>query len=268
MKTILSVLLFSFIIATPGLWANDTQLLVLSNGKEIKGYASGLEEGRLLFKDQRSPSSISYSFAVDEVHHLRFSEATRRLQIQSHIAQQQYQSAYDLLSPLYQQQSPYFAFMAKQDIQYFQNYVEAAYHTKHFYTAAGVAAKVLDYLNSKVYQQQLRELELLAHLNLPLKPKIFELATQWLDHNPSHGDSALGWYVLSILAYSNQEFEKALSLALEPISQSTFLPMKYLGHCYAIATKAAENLQYHKECQILLSEMSQRKINWPQKLIL
>ena len=222
-------ILFVFQPILLGIPEPGSQTISLKDGRQVQGFVGGLNASFLHLHDARAPLQIEHQIPRDQIVRIQFVAFEAGLGLSD-------------LKGLYQQRALYFDKMEDADILPFEELVELAYQEGDFFLAAGVAEKLLEYLEDRVSTRRIQEIQLLSLMQLPLNPKTIEIAQQWIAEGALSESSVLGCYALAQIAYRSGDYEEALTIALEPIAYATFLKPKYLKHCYDVAILAAEQI--------------------------
>ena len=245
----------------PLLAYSDT--IILSDGKIARGELAGTVGGYISILVEDSNNHAELRYPIELVERIEFSDSIDRQSSADGFSSRHPKQSITQLEELALNRLPYLEMLEPEDESVFTLLLES-------YILSGKAEDALE--RAKLWLQKLRsdaaklralELQIIAAWKLGRANESAYYSEQWIDAGHSSQSTALPWVSLANLALIDEEYERALWLALHPIVFSPPSRPHYLEESYAIGIISAIKLGDAKQAQQLKTEMQAQSLSLP-----
>ncbi|MEM8549621.1 MAG: hypothetical protein AAGF10_02425, partial [Verrucomicrobiota bacterium] len=212
-------------------------VIATRDGQQYSGDAVYWRGDMLVLDKSVGDGQVAFQFTRERVESVRFVNESLASALDHLRALGESEGALAELVAHYRRSEPFLEFLPRRDRLALAELVDYAYARGDDALAVGVALRLVTCIEDLDTQRRLQDAILLGYARLELDQELLAAA---LEQATRYGDSALGAYLLARQAYLLQDYESALSRALEPVVFSSQYPMAYLEHTYAVAILAAE----------------------------
>jgi hypothetical protein len=231
-------------------------------GRTFRGLLDGWRDGRLYLRAARDGGEVGYSFTPAEIARLELPGAELQDRALDQWERGEAAAALPWLDALTRQRLRYLPVLDESQRRPLIACVTAQLRAGVPLLALGYAEQVLPVAQGAGERAALLDARLLATMSLGLKAEVGRLAQAWCMEAGTPGRSALGWSVLSRLAFEEGDADRALWLALQPIVLAGQPPAEHLDRCYTLAVCAAHRLGLRDYAAVLFREAGERGLSW------
>lgn len=246
---------------------SDTVDVILKNGNSQNGRISSWDGEYLQLEVTLDAGSASITFQAEEIRAIRFPGDTY-LEALRELSQQpdEVVTTLGLYRAFYQQRGPYLQFLGKRQIQLFVNYAQFALQNGKPLRAIAIIEVIRPYIEDQSLLNSMDQAVMLGLFLGGMQKEAADQAREWINQNSVSGASALGWRILAEVQFLEENYEKALWTALNPVAFANQMPMEHLDVCYAFAIAAAQETRQPEVSARLYLDMISRGFQWPGEI--
>ena len=237
--------------------------LINRAGRSFQGHIERVAPTQVAITAQIGDGEVIYRFGQAEISRISFPGEALKLLADELMEEGNLEEALPLLEALFEQRSPFFRFIPPGEIAFFLRLADAYQFSGHPVKAIAIGNLLSQFLTSEKAKLKIDDTLLLANFSLRLITVTRRLAIEWTGKYPRYHDSALGWWILSQIAFEEEDYGAAMWSSLHPVVFSSHLPMDYLENCYAYAIASANELNKEEKALNLYLEMKERNLDWP-----
>ncbi len=240
-------------------------LVYLKNGRTIAGHATNVSEKKLQLSFADGVGEITFTFEKGDILKIEIpGEHFKNLALQL-LEEEQPEDALEVMDKLYAQRSNLLPLLEATESHFFIYYIDLILDSQKPARAVAVSKRLAPQITNPQAIRALEDTTLESYNTLQLHNESIPLAKSWIESRTPFYKSALGYYILGAANLRNKDYSSALDTALLPIVFSSPNPQDKLAHCYAVAISAAVGLREKGYAHVLLKEMKERDLLWPEE---
>lgn len=239
----------------------------LNDGRSFSGQPVAFRDDVLLLRMRIDGGEADRGFPRSDIAEVNFPGEKVVAEAAELLEDGELTEALPLLEAIWRQRAPYMAIVDTPTLELVSALPFVHLETGDPYRAIGLAKNLLPHAADEV-ADTLHEAILLGHYRLEFYKETEELAREWIRAQEEFPASALGWKILADLALREDDFEKVVWIALQPIAIAGPQPVKHLDGCYALAIHAFHEMENPDRAQRLHREMTARGLAWPEDEVL
>lgn len=241
----------------------DTVRVELRDGRSFSGKPVGLRDGIVTIRVAIDRGEVERGFPADTVERLHFPDEEITRQVSDLVDRRELVKAIPGLEAMWRPRSAFIAILDPATMKLFAALPAAYLESGDLYRAIGIARRLLPHARGSATRNAIQEAILLGHYKLEMFSESSRLAREWIADQPPFPASALGWKILAQLALRDEDFERVIWVALQPIALADARPIPHIGDCYALAIHALSQQEREDEAALLYREMRDRGLEWP-----
>ena len=234
------------------------------DGRIFTGHPESITPNEITLTTQVGEGEVVYVFRREEVARLSLPWEESLVLARDLAEERKLEDSLSLFRQLFLKQKPYLPFLGEKAVRPFLPFINALLENKAWEESIKVATHLLPFAREPATQEQLREAILLSHYYLQRYEKTLQLIKEWGAKEPLYPENALTWWLRAQTSLDQGDAETALWTSLHPIVFSSQFPLPWLEHCYAVAIAANHHLGEKKKADLLLQEMQERQLSWPE----
>lgn len=236
----------------------------MRDGRTYTGQPVAFGDGMLTLRIRIESGEVERGLPQEEIARLQFSGASVERAAAGHLADGAVEEALPHLEALWRQRAPLLALLEPERLELLSALPVAYLAVGDAYNAIALARRILPHATEKTTADRLQEAILMGHFDLEFYEETDELARAWIREQESFPDSALGWRILAELALLQEDFDRVLWVALQPVAIAGPLPVEHLDACYALAIYAYHATEARDQAARLYREMVSLNLPWPR----
>lgn len=240
----------------------------LKDGRSFGGRAVAFRDGVLLLRTRLDRGEVEQGFPQAQIGRVHFPGADVVAEAQQLLDDGEVAGAMSRLEAIWRQRAKFLSLVEAEMVELLAALPSAHLETGDPYRAIGLARILLPHARAPEVADRLHEAILLAHYRLEFYEETEELARDWIQAQEDFPVSALGWKILADLALREEDLEKVIWIALQPIAIAGPRPTPHLDGCYALAIHAFHRKEAFERANQLHQEMIDRKLSWPEDPLL
>ncbi len=273
MKTFLSILILNLLLvfSQQNIFAtgidiakvlNQPVTITNHNNKTFSGNISRTSSGVIRIHTVADQGEVIFTFKSIDISKTEFPGNEYFILASDLYENGDFKECINILENLYKQRYIYFDLFKENELSEFLTLLSAQVETKNYTGAIALADNLLTHLKSDSMIDEINSQVLLCYYQLNLYEDASIQAKKLL-HKKNVIENAISWWVLAQINFENKKPDAALWLCLQPIVFSSYMPIKYLEHCYSLAIAIYLEKDEPEKAKRLFFEMNERNLPWP-----
>lgn len=236
----------------------------LKNGRSHSGWPVAFKDDLLFLRIRMGGGEVEQGFPREDIARLHFPGSEVEREAAALVQEGHLTEAVEPLELLWRQRAPFLGLLDEESLDLLSALPAAHLAAGDPYRAISLANRLLPRAPSPATHNHLQEAILLGHLDLEFWEEASDLAREWIHGQEDFPDSALGWKILAELALLEEDLDRVLWVALQPIAISGPAPAEHLDSCYALAIHAFHLKEEPVPAVRLYREMTEDlRLMWP-----